>query len=162
MSQYFLDFVTWLNGTRLSTGIREGDNSFILIETVHLLGLAFSVGTIMWVDLRLLGLAMQDEPVSDVVEQLEPWAIWGFGVMFISGFFLLVAEPLKAYTTLSFRLKALMLVLAALNVLYFHKRVYHNVDQWDRQIPWRAKMVGIFSLALWFGIIIAGRWFAYF
>jgi len=35
-----------------------------------------------------------------------------------------------------------LLILAALNVLYFHKRVMHNVDQWDQEMPWRAKMVG--------------------
>ena len=55
-----------------------------------------------------------------------------------------------------------LLILAALNVLYFHKRVMHNVDEWDRHMPWRAKMVGILSLILWLGVVIAGRWTAYF
>jgi len=39
----------------------------------------------MWVDLRLLKLAMREVPVADVIRQLEPWAIGGFAVMFVSG-----------------------------------------------------------------------------
>jgi hypothetical protein len=38
--------------------------------------------------------------------------------MFVSGILLLLAEPLRCYTTLSFRLKAVMLILAGLNVWY--------------------------------------------
>lgn len=42
----------------------------------------------MWPDLRLLKLAMREAPVADVIEQLEPWAIGGFVVMFVSGILL--------------------------------------------------------------------------
>ena len=157
-----LSLVTWLNDTPFSVALREGYYAFPIIETIHILGLGFSVGTIMWVDLRLLGIAMRRRPVADVIGQLEPWAIGGFVVMFISGFLLLLSEPLKCYTTLAFRIKVVMLVLAAANVWYFHKRLPHDRSQWDRQMPWRAKMVGLFSLVLWLGIVIAGRWTAYF
>jgi hypothetical protein len=116
----------------------------------------------MWLDLRLLGLAMREAPVVDVIEQLEPWAIGGFAVMFVSGSLLILSEPLKCYNTVAFRIKVVLLILAALNVLYFHRRVMHNVDEWDRHMPWRAKMVGVLSLILWLGVVIAGRWTAYF
>ena len=159
---HLLAFATWLNGSAWSVYLREGDWQFPVIETIHILGLGFSVGTVMWLDLRLLGLAMKKTPVTDVLEQLEPWAIGGFSVMFVSGFLLLLSEPLKCYTTLAFRLKAIMLILAGLNVLYFHRKVMFNIQDWDRHMPWRAKMVGAFSLFLWLGIVIAGRWTAYF
>ena len=157
-----LDFANWLNDTSLSVALREGYYSFPIIETIHILGLGFSVGLIMWLDLRLLGFAMRRRPVSDVIVQLEPWAIGGFAVMFVSGLLLLLAEPLKCYTTLAFRLKAGMLVLAGLNVLYFHKRLGRDRKQWDLVMPWQAKMVGLLSLVLWLAIVIAGRWTAYF
>jgi hypothetical protein len=82
--------------------------------------------------------------------------------MFVSGSLLILSEPLKCYNTVAFRIKVVLLILAALNVLYFHKRVMHNIDQWDQNMPWRAKMVGILSLVLWLGVVIAGRWTAYF
>jgi hypothetical protein len=160
---FLLNFAKWLNETGISVYLRESDWPFPIIESVHILALGFSVGTIMWVDLRLMGLTMKKEPVADVVEQLEPWAIPGFIAMFISGFLLLLAEPLKSYTNTTFRFKAAFIVLAALNVMYFHRKVAHNMDEWDRNDqPWRAKMVGAVSLVLWLGICILGRWYAYF
>ena len=158
------DFVQWLNETRFSMALREGDWSFAVIETVHILGLGFSVGTIVWVDLRLIGLAMRRERVTDVIGGLEPWAMGGFVVMFLSGILLLLAEPLKAYSRLAFRLKVVMLILAAINVLVFHRGVYRTIAQWDEAevLPWQAKISGYLSLILWLGIIIAGRWTAYF
>ncbi len=75
---------------------------------------------------------------------------------------LILSEPLKCYNAVAFRIKVVLLILAALNVLYFHKRVMRNVDQWDRKMPWRAKLVGALSLVLWLGVVIAGRWTAYF
>jgi hypothetical protein len=158
------DFVQWLNETRFSMALREGDWSFAVIETVHILGLGFSVGTIVWVDLRLIGLAMRRERVTDVISGLEPWAMGGFVVMFLSGIMLLLAEPLKAYSRLAFRLKVVMLILAAMNVLVFHRGVYRTIAQWDEAevLPWQAKVSGYLSLILWLGIIIAGRWTAYF
>jgi hypothetical protein len=159
---HLLSFVQWLNDTRISVYLRESDWPFPIIETVHILALGFSVGTVMWLDLRLLGLAMREAPVTDVIEQLEPWAIGGFAVMFVSGSLLILSEPLKCYNTVAFRIKVVLLILAVLNVLYFHKKVMHDVDQWDRNVPWRAKMVGVLSLVLWLGVVIAGRWTAYF
>ena len=53
-------------------------------------------------------------------------------------------------------------LLAGVNVLYFHMKVAPDVNKWDQALPWRAKMVGGVSLLLWLVIIVLGRWFAYF
>jgi hypothetical protein len=158
-----LELFRWLDNTSWSIALREGEWSFPLIETVHIIALGISVGVIMWVDLRLLGRVMSHKPVSVVIRALEPWAMAGFAVMFVSGFLLFLSEPMKCYTTVAFRIKAVLLVLAGLNVWYFHSRVYRHIAEWDKgPAPWRAKTVGVLSLLLWFSIIIAGRWTAYF
>jgi hypothetical protein len=161
---YILQFCQWLNGTPWSTYIRESDNPFPIIESFHVIGLAFSVGVIMWLDLRFLGLVMRDEPIQSLVEQLEPWAMGGFVIMFVSGALLFLSEPLKCYNTLAFRLKVIMLILTGLNVMYFHAKLYARLPEFDKlpTPPWQLKMVGIVSFVFWFGIIIAGRWTAYF
>ena len=160
---HLVNLFQWLQDTAFSTWLRESNWPFPIIETVHILGLSLSVGTVMWIDLRLLGLGTSRFRVSEIVGQLEAWAIRGFGVMFVSGLLLFVAEPMKCYSTTSFRLKALMLVLTWLNVWYFHAKVYPSVAHWDEAavLPWKPKVVGSVSLVLWFGIIVAGRWTAY-
>jgi hypothetical protein len=158
------NFFQWLNDLRFSVALREDDWPFPIIETIHILALGLSVGVILWIDLRLIGFTLQHQPVSVIVGQLEPWAKWGFLAMFLSGSLLFLSEPMKCYTATAFRLKAVMLVLAGLNVWYFHARVYPRVAEWDNApvLPWQARMVGYVSICMWFAIIIAGRWTAYF
>jgi hypothetical protein len=162
--QTLLGFFQWLNDTPWCTALREGDNAFPVIESFHILALGFSVGTIMLVDLRLMGLLFRRSRATDLIKQLEPWAIGGFTVMFISGLFLFFAEPLKAYTTIAFRVKVVLLILAGLNVWLFHRGIYRRVSSWDDAVspPWEAKMTGYASIILWLGIIVCGRWTAYF
>lgn len=159
-----LSLIQWLNGTSWSLYLRESELAFPLTEAIHLIGLGISVGTIMWVDLRLLGLTMRRERATDVIGRLEPWAFCGFIVMFISGIVLFLGKPENYYTTTAFRIKMMMLPLAGLNVLFFHKRVYPHVAEWDEGavVPWQGRLVGFVSMTLWLAIIIAGRWTAYF
>jgi len=160
---HLISLFEWMNQLPFSLWLREEDWPFPIIETIHLLGLGLSVGTIMWVDLRLLGLVTKKQKVSDIVDQLEPVAIIGFIVMFLSGLLLFLAEPLKCYNTVAFQLKVVMLLLTGVNVWYFHAKLYPGVAAWDdgAGVPIPAKMVGLVSMVLWFGIIVAGRWTAY-
>jgi hypothetical protein len=160
----FLSLLQWLNETPLSIYLRESELAFPLTEAIHLLGLAISVGTILWVDLRLMGLCMRGERVTDVVGRLEPWAKFGFAVMVISGLGLFIGKPVNYYSTTAFRIKMCLLPLAGLNVVFFHRRVYSNVGQWDLDsvVPWQGRLVGFVSATLWVVIIVLGRWTAYF
>src|SRR6516165_2429928 len=89
-----LSLCRWLQDTSISTGIRESVWVFPIIETVHLLALAFSVGIILFVDLRLVGATMTDSSVSEVFGRLQPIAVKGFAINFLSGILLFWSEPL--------------------------------------------------------------------
>jgi len=156
--------VHWINETAFSQYLRESETAFPLTEAIHLIGLGISVGTIVWIDLRLMGKVMRDVRISEVVSRLEPWAIGGFTVMMLSGLFLFLGKPDNYYGTTAFKLKMLLLPLAGLNVLFFHRRVFPNVEQWDEGVvpPWQGRMVGAVSMSLWVVIIVLGRWTAYF
>ena len=158
------ELIQWLNNTRWSTALRSGDNAFPFIESIHIVALAFSVGTIMMVDLRLMGIAFRHVRASEIIRHLEPWATRGFSVMLMSGAMLFLAEPEKAYETIAFRIKMVLLLAAGVNVWLFHKGIFRTIDSWDESevVPWRAKLAGYFSLLLWLGVIVCGRWTAYF
>ena len=55
------------------------------VESVHVLGLCLFLGMAMLLDLRLLGVAMTDTPVSDFGNRILPWTIGGFALMVASG-----------------------------------------------------------------------------
>jgi hypothetical protein len=158
-----LSICQWLQDTPWGTGIRESIWVFPIIETVHVLALGLSVGMIAVVDLRLIGVALRRQTVSNVVQQIEPWAAGGFVVMFSSGALLFLSEAARCYSSWYFRVKLLFLLLTGLNVLAFHLTVYRGVAKWNDSAvtPARAKLVGWTSLALWMGVIAAGRATAY-
>jgi hypothetical protein len=159
-----LGLIHWLNETAFSQYLRESEVAFPLTEAIHLIGLGISVGVVLWVDLRLLGLGMKRVRLTEVVARLEPWAIGGFVVMFVSGFLLFLGKPENYYSTTAFKVKMILLPFAGLNVLFFHKRILPGVARWDQAAvaPWQGQLVGIMSIALWIIIIVLGRLTAYF
>jgi len=159
----FYSFCLWLQNTAWGTAIRESTLVFPIIETVHVLGLGLSVGTVAVFDLRLLGRGLRREPVSQVMGQIMPWSIAGIVVMFLTGGLLFWCQALKAYDSVFFRIKLLLLVLAGVNALVFQLTVYRSMAVWDKAevTPLQARLTGGLSLALWIGIIAAGRTMAY-
>jgi len=159
-----LSLCQWLQQTPASTGIRESIWVFPIIETTHLLSLAASVGTIAFVDLRLIGAALRRQPVTDVIEQLQPWALGGFAMMFLTGGLLFLSEPLKCYHSGFFQTKLILLALLGINALLFHVNVYRRVAAWNKaaDVPIQARLAGYVSLTLWMTVIVLGRGIAYF
>jgi hypothetical protein len=159
-----LSVCEWLQQTSISTGIRESVWVFPIIESTHLMSLAASVGTIAFVDLRLIGAAMRRQPVTDIIEQLQPWALGGFALMFLSGGLLFLSEPLKCYHSAFFQTKLVLLALLGINALMFHARVYRRVAAWNKSadVPLSARLAGYVSLTLWMTVIVLGRGIAYF
>jgi hypothetical protein len=163
LAHLLLSFCQWLETTPPAVALRNSVWVFNLTEVVHTLGIILVAGTIMLVDLRLLGLGLKQEPVSDVVSRIVPRTLWGFCLMVITGGCLFSAEAVKLYHSPAFRIKLVLLSLAGLNALIFHLTVYRQAAEWDTApiIPPRARLAGLLSLILWICIIAAGRAIAY-
>jgi hypothetical protein len=158
-----LAFCEWLAATENSTALRESLFMYPLVESSHVLFLMLFVGLTVVLDMRLLGLAFTWVPVSQVVDRILPWVRFGFAIMVFTGVLLFYAIPVRTYQSVWFRAKVIMLVLAAINIAYFHYRVYPRKDAWDNdaRLPWMARRAGLASLILWGGVIVAGRFIAY-
>ena len=86
----FAEFWSWLQALPLSEHIGF-TWWFPLLESIHVLAIGLVVGTILMVDLRLLGLAAVRYPASRITLELVPWTWLGFVVAFITGFGLFMA-----------------------------------------------------------------------
>src|SRR5271169_5410226 len=116
----------WLHDTAGSTGIRESIWFFPLLDAAHVWSLGLFFGSIAVFDLRLLGVGLRREPVSEVARWLLPWTWAGFTLMALSGGLVFWAEPVKCYQSLAFRIKMAAMVLAGLNALVFHRITYRG------------------------------------
>src|SRR5580700_8399222 len=121
-----------IQDSSIGMSLRESTYMWPAIEATHVMSLALSVGTITLVDLRLIGATMRDEPVTDVIEQTQPWSLAGFVLAFISGIFLFWSEAGRLYPSYSFRFKMICIVLLGVNAMLFHSTVYKSVEQWNK------------------------------
>jgi len=158
-----LEFCKWLASTEWSIALHESQYMYSWIESTHVLTLMLFVGLAAMLDLRLMGLTMRRAPVDDVVERLLPWLTLGLIVMMTTGLLLFYAIPVRTYQNVFFRAKIVFLILAGINVWLFHSGIYRSVANWtlDPIPPRRARVAAALSLALWAGVVVAGRMIAY-
>ncbi len=152
-----------LEDTTLAQAILESAWLFPTIETAHVLALTLVFGSILIVDLRLLGWASRDRSVRDLAEQLLPWTWGAFTAALITGALLFASQPVKYFDNLPLRIKFLFLLLAGLNMAVFHLGSYRQVGQWGQAVvsPLAVRWAGALSLLFWVGVITAGRWIAF-
>jgi hypothetical protein len=158
-----LAYCEWLAATEGSTALRESLYMYPLVESTHVLFLMLFVGmTVVW-DLRLLGLAFTSVTVSEMNDRVLPWVRAGFAIMVVTGVLLVYASPVRTYQSVWFRGKVIFLVLAMINIWYFHSRVQPKVAEWDADArpPWPVRRAGLASLVLWALIVVFGRFIAY-
>jgi uncharacterized protein DUF6644 len=153
----------WLAGTRWSIALHESLYMYPLVESTHVLAITLFVGLAIMLDLRLLGVALKNVPVSEVLDRVLPWIKVGFVVMIVTGFALFYAIPVRNYQNIFFRIKVVLLLMAGLNVWIFHNRVERRVADWDLDPipPKAARVAAVVSLVLWASIVVAGRMIAY-
>jgi hypothetical protein len=140
-----------------------GSWMFPLLETVHVFSLIAVLGTIALVDWRLIGFASRDHAVTTLSRQALPWTWGGFALAVTSGALMTVGQAGEYITNPAFQLKLLLIVLAGINMAAFHLIPWKTVHSWDTRSgpPPAARIAGALSLALWIGVIAAGRWIAF-
>jgi hypothetical protein len=154
--------LTRLQDLSFPTQIRESDWLFPTIETVHVFALVLVVGTIMTVDLRLLGFANKERPFSQVASEMLPWTWAAFAIAALAGLLMFSSKALTYYSNIPFRLKMVCLVLAGINMATFHWLGTRHLQAWDHGRPPRAaRLAGGASLLLWTTIVAAGRWIGF-
>ena len=121
---------------------------FPAIQSIHLVGVALLVGTIVLVDLRLLGYALRRRDIAEIKRHVAPWTWTGLAIMLITGPILFVADVPRYSSNPAFLLKMAVLAIT----LVFHFAV-QNRPPAERH----TKLVAVVSIALWTCVVIGGR-----
>lgn len=130
---------------------------FPLLESIHVVGATFLVGSIVMVDLRLLGLAGTRHTVRDITSQVVPWTLGAAVVSVLTGLGLFITRAGHYAENRAFQIKMALLLLAGVNMAIYHLVTARQVA--DAADPPRAvRLAGALSLVLWVGIMLAGRW----
>jgi len=158
-----LELAQWIQGTGWASYLRMSAYVYPSILASHLTGIALFAGTVMATDLRLLGVFMPNQPVSEVIDQLRWPKRIGFLIVATCGFLLASSKAEEYYYNTFFRIKLTLLALIAVHALAFRGSVYNNAAALDqaRRIPGNAKLAAALSLLLWISIACVGRGIGY-
>ena len=158
-----LEIAIWLSETKWSIALLESLYMYPWIESAHVLSICFFIGILLFVDLRLMGVAFTKLPISEMNKKVLPWSLFGFGLMALTGFLLFYAIPVRSYQNIFFRFKVILILFAGLNAFLFHRQMKREGRNWDegKSIPKSVRLKSAASLVIWSGVIISGRMIAY-
>ena len=133
---------------------------FPFIESVHVIAIAMVVGSILFVDLRLLGLAAMRYPIRELSRELIPWTWGAFAIATLTGLGMFITRAASHVLNPAFQWKMILLALAGANMAWFHFRIYRQLTGSEPGIstPLQLKIIGALSLFLWGGVVLTGRW----
>jgi hypothetical protein len=153
------DLWTWLENLPVALYIGESW-WFPFLESIHVLASTFLFGSILMVDLRLLGLAARNHAASRIAKEIVPWTRGAFALSALAGLGMFITQANRYVDNRAFQVKAVLLILAGINMAVFHLRTVRTMPLWDTSavtsVP--ARLAGAGSLLLWIGVMLAGRW----
>jgi hypothetical protein len=147
----------------LAVRIAEDPVLFPWIELTHVLAITIVFGSILLVDLRLMGIAARDYPIARLSKAVVPVTWIAFVIAAISGSLLFISNAVTYYGNFYFRAKMLLMICAGLNMAIFHIWTWRSVRQWDEtpHVPLAVKSAGLISALVWVSIVVCGRWIGF-
>ena len=155
--------VATLQASAPAEWMRSSVKAMPFVEATHVLAAATVFGTILIVDLRLLGFPNTRRSFTRVSDEMLRLTWTAFCVALVTGSLMFVANANTYYVNTEFRLKMLALIGAGLNMAYFQFVTFRTVDEWDSGTPspLAARVAGAISIFIWVSVIFLARWIGF-
>jgi hypothetical protein len=157
------ELLSYLEDNGVADAIRENDVLFPFIESIHVVAICLVVGSILAVDLRLLGLASTRRPLSSVTRGILPLTWGAFALAVASGGLMFISNATKYLGNGYFIAKMVLIGVAGVNMLIFHAISARDQPRWenDTRLPLAARVAGGVSMVLWIAVVACGRWIGF-
>jgi uncharacterized protein DUF6644 len=153
----------WLAATSLSHTIQTVGWIIPTLQTIHILCVAVVFSAAVLVDFRIYRLFERELPLPDISRRFLRM-IWPvLLVLLLTGSLLIIGEPRRSLLNSTFYLKMALLLAAVLLTAALQASIATSPGFWERDRSRRlvGKLLATLSLAIWCGILFAGRWIAY-
>ena len=154
----------WLERTQMNHEIQVHDWIVPIVQSIHILGIAVVASSALMINLRLLGLYAEDQPLKEVLARFLPFIWWPLIVLLLTGIVMIVGEPPLSLKNPVFQIKMTLLFAALVVTVVCQVTLRRHPDFGDLTAGRRAGAATLASVSmlLWVGIIFAGRWIAYY
>jgi hypothetical protein len=151
-----------IESSGLGRMMRESLWAYPIVETLHIVGLAIVYGSIVVVDLRLLGLS-RGVSASRLAHHALPWTIGAFFLVMTTGLMMFTAHTEDFLGNRIFMLKMGLILTGAVNAAMLHAGAFRTVSTWDTGAvpPPGVRAAAAVSIIVWTGVIACGRFLAY-
>jgi len=149
-----LHLCRWLQDTPFIAAINGTAWTAAALEIVHYFSMFILVGSMVIVDLRVLGLVGRRQDATQLADWLFPWIWASLALNVLSGFFMFAGSATAYYGNDIFYDKMTVFLLAIVANIIVQKKV----RKWNLlpAMPAWAKLIAVVSIGLWIGAIIAG------
>jgi hypothetical protein len=157
-------FAFWLSTTSPSVFIQEHNTWAIpTIQSVHIVGIAMVMGSVLMIDLRILGWGWTDQTLRQTASRFGPWLTGSLWLLLATGALMVIAEPVRELVTFSFWLKMALVAVGTLVAATFQRTLRRYEQQWEETLVHRPsiKALAILTFLMWACIIVLGRLIAY-
>ena len=154
--------IDFLNSTSLQQFIQNTSWVWPTLEMLHFLGLTLLLGSLLIVDLSVIGFA-RDISLK-LVDKFIIVTLIGFSINAATGVMFVVGDPERYFVNIAFKLKMLAIFIAGCNALYFTFSVRPRIKAGDntfRDLGMDARLSTALSLFLWTSVIVLGRFIPY-
>jgi uncharacterized membrane protein len=157
------DIAASIQATPLSDALKNQAWIVPFLQSIHILMIGVVFVSIVVVSLRVLGRMRADEPLERVWNRFAPFLWTALVIMAITGGLLTIAEPVREFMTLSFRLKIVLLLICITSAILFGRSVRKAARSASAagEPTAGARVAAVATLALWLVIIFLGRAIAY-
>jgi len=151
-----------IEASSIARWMREALWAYPAVEAIHILALGLVVGSIVIVDLRLLGLS-REVSVSRLSRHALPWTVGAFVAAMCTGLLMFTAHAEDFLTNRVFGLKMALILIAGVNAGILHTGPWRSIAQWDTGAtpPAAVRFSAALSIAIWIAVVACGRLLAY-
>ena len=157
-------FALWLSTTPPSAFIQEHNTWTIpAIQSVHIVGIAMVMGSVLMIDLRILGWAGSDQTLRQTAGRFGPWLTGSLWLLLATGVLMVIGEPVRELVTFSFWLKMTLVAIGTLVAAIFLRTLRRHERHWEDTLVHRRAVKGlaVLTFLIWATIIVLGRLIAY-
>jgi hypothetical protein len=147
----------------LAAWLRQSVWAYPIVNTLHILGVALLIGSVVALDLRLLGL-WRRAGVAALARVLAPLSFAGFALAACMGVLLFIVRAADYAPLWLFQVKMALLVLALANaMILLRSAAWRRLagPGSDEYVPPRLRLLAALSLLLWLGVMTFGRLVGY-
>ena len=156
-------FALWLASTPPSVFIQE-HNAWTIpaIQSVHIVGIALVMGSVLMIDLRILGLAWTDQTLRQTTSRFGPWLTGSLWLLLVTGLLMVVGEPVRELVTFSFWLKMALVAVGTVVAVAFQRALRREGRFEDTAShSGSIKTLAVVTFLVWICVIFLGRLIAY-